>query len=203
MCKYPLKVELIKRKQMNNQWWKIVSVISIILERIYKTTVKFKWQILRKKVNSTWTDVYGLYSFIKSFIKSLNPDKRDAVCPICIFWFSWNIFIDFSNLSFSCWRYFSHISMYALKSSVPLASSPFARFFLRDSLPRTSLQPRVTSALVKGLSSFSEHLRHFPPFPLPRKKWVVEYCRHRMHLIWKKNFQFPSQWRDLRCHGSP
>ena len=37
-----------------------------------------------------------------------------------------------------------------------LASSLFPRFFFRDSLPRTSLQPRFTQAHVEGMTSFSE-----------------------------------------------
>lgn len=67
--------------------------------------------------------------------------------------------MDFSNLSFSCsWnsRLFSHISLNVLKSSVPLASSLFPRFLFLDSLPRTSLQPSFTPALVEGRSSFSK-----------------------------------------------
>ena len=90
---------------------KIVSVISIILQRILKATVKFKWPFFSKKVNTTRANVYWFYFFIKSFNKSLNPVKRDAVCSICVFWFSWNIFIYFLNLSFSCWRLFSYISL--------------------------------------------------------------------------------------------
>ena len=72
---------------------------SYILEQILKT-VKFKWPVLRKKVNTTWANVYWLYSFTKSFNKYLNPVKRDAVCSNCIFCFSWNIFIE--AISGSC-----------------------------------------------------------------------------------------------------
>ena len=61
---------------------------------------------------------------------SLKPASMAFVCSICLFWASWNIFAERSNLALSCSILFSHISIKELCQSLVVLSEMSRRLLL-------------------------------------------------------------------------